>query len=362
MRRLQGGPAALGENDAALHPVPIPRVLKLGAYGFLLTSSHWARGAGIWEGSTPGGIPSGMWIGLLLAGGTVSAWDAWRWRRTARREMARLEAMQSRLQCREQELAGIRDQLTEARRMNTLGLLSASLAHDINNHLSAVRMSNQLVARLSGEAPEIQRRVRNIEGSIQHLRDLVESLFGADRREGQELRQVEVASEVTSLIPLLQDEFLPKVRVDLSLPPGPRIAAVTRTAFRRILMNLIVNAAEAMDRQGVLRIRIAGTDLVSFEAMVLYPAGADRWISLTVEDTGPGIGSEALDRLFDPTYSTKKRDNRLGSGLGLYIVHTLSVEEGIGLAIRSDPGQGTCFELVLPELEQEHDQTRIGCA
>lgn len=362
MRRLQGGPAALGANDAALYPNQVPRLLRLGALSFLLTSTYWVRGTGTLDEVTHAGFPPGWWIGLLLVGGTGIVWDVVRVRRNARRIAGRLEVVQVELKCREKELVRLRDELTEARQMNTLGLLSASLAHDINNHLSAVRMSNQLVARLSGETPEIQRRVRNIEGSIQHLRDLVESLFGADRREGPEFRRVEVASEVTSLIPLLQDEFLPKVGVELDVASEQWIAAVTRTAFRRILMNLIVNAAEAMNRHGVLRLRVARADMVTFEAMLLYPAAADRWISVTVEDTGPGIGSEALDRLFDPTFSTKKRDNRIGSGLGLYIVHTLSVEEGIGLAIRSNPGQGTCFELVLPEFVPEHDHSRIGCA
>lgn len=352
----------MGANDAALYPNRIPIFLRLGFHTFILTPAHCVQGSGIPDTMTLGDDRSVVWIGLLLAGVTASAWDALRVRRKVRGVNGRFAAIQLELRCREKEVAGLRDQLTEARRMNTLGLLSASLAHDINNHLSAVRMSNQLVARQSGEVPEIQRRVRNIEGSIQHLRDLVESLFGADRRDGPELRRVEVAAEVSSLIPLLQDEFLPKVRVDLDLGSGPKLAAVSRTAFRRILMNLVVNAAEAMNRQGDLHIRVAVSDLVSFEAMLLYPAAADRWVVVTVEDTGPGIGSEALDRLFDPTYSTKKRDNRIGSGLGLYIVHTLSVEEGIGLAIRSHPGQGTCFELVLPELAPGCAETTNGCA
>lgn len=362
MRRLQGEPAALGENDAALNPNLLSRLPILGALALLSIEPLPAVGMeALIPSSSPAQVPV-LGVGLLLIGLTYSALTAFRARRLSRSADGQVTSIRSVLRCREQEVKRLREELAETRRMNTLGLLSASLAHDLNNHLSAVRMSNKLVARLSPDLPEIQKRVQNIEGSIQHLRDLVESLLGTDRRCGAELRRAEVGTEVAGLIVLVQDGFLAKVKVEYCLPREALVAAVSRTSFRRILLNLIINAAEAMDRHGTLRIQACHAELVSFDSLLLYPAPADRWISVTIEDTGPGIGPEALDRLFDPTFSTKNRENRIGSGLGLYIVHTLSVEEGIGIGIHSQPGQGTRFELFLPEQISDPQAPGTACA
>ncbi len=352
----------MGENDAALNPSPFPRLFRSGVLVLLCIEPLRALGAeALVSSSSPSRVPI-LGIGLLLIGSTYSALSAMRTRRGSGSVAGRLTSIQSTLRCREQEVKVLREELSETRRMNTLGLLSASLAHDLNNHLSAVRMSNKLVARLSPDLPEVQRRVRGIESSIQHLRDLVESLLGVDRRSVSDLRRVEIDSEVSGLIVLVQDGFLAKVKVELSLPRESLVAAVSRTAFRRILLNLIINAAEAMDRHGTLRIHASRAKLDSFESLLLYPAAADTWISVTIEDNGPGIGPEALDRLFDPTFSTKNRENRIGTGLGLYIVHTLSVEEGVGIGIRSEPGLGTRFELLLPEQVTDSQAPATACA
>ena len=364
MRRLQGGPAALGENDAALNPNQFPRFFRSGVLLLLWVEPLRALGVDVLVSSfsaSPARVPV-LGIGLLLIGSTYSALTALRARRGSCWVDERLATIQSVLKCREREIKLLREELSEARRMNTLGLLSTSLAHDLNNHLSAVRMANKLVARLSPDLPEIQKRVLGIESSIQHLRELVESLLGTDQRSDPERRRVEIGPEVSGLIVLVQDGFLAKVKVELCLSRESLVASVSRTAFRRILLNLIINAAEAMDRHGTLRIRASRVEVVSFDSLLLYPAAADTWISVTIEDTGPGIGSEALDRLFDPTFSTKSRDNRIGTGLGLYIVHTLSIEEGIGLGIQSQPGHGTCFELFLPEWVPDPDVPANNCA
>lgn len=354
----------MGGNDAALNPNQFPRFFRSGVLALLCIEPLRALGVDV-RISSFSSSPARVLVlafGLLLIGSTYYALTTGRARRGSCSVDERLATIQSVLTCREREVKLLREELSETRRMNTLGLLSTSLAHDLNNHLSAVRMANKLVARLSPDLPEVQKRVRAIESSIQHLRDLVESLLGADQRSGPKLRRVEIGTEVSGLIAMVQDGFLAKVQVELCLPQESLVAAVSRTAFRRILLNLIINAAEAMDRHGTLRIRASRAEAVSFDSLLLYPAAADTWISVTIEDTGPGIGSKALDRLFDPTFSTKSRDNRIGTGLGLYIVHTLSVEEGLGLGIQSQAGHGTRFELFPPEWVPDPEVPTNNCA
>ncbi len=287
-------------------------------------------------------------LGILLAGITLTSALAFRARVATQRLGGEIQALRILVTRQAEELVQAREALAETQRLNALGLLTASLMHDLNNHLSNIRMSNKLISRAVPGHPEIQSRVQIIESSIQQVRGMVESFLGfGQRREGMP-RKTDVAAEVSGILQLLRDEFLPGLQVSVTVSESAPLAAVHNASFRRILLNLLINACEAMEKQGRLLIQVDFAATMAFGSAVLTPKTGPPWIRLRIIDTGPGIASENLARLFQPFFTTKHRENRKGSGLGLYIVQTLAAEEGIGLKVSSEPGVGTTFELFLP--------------
>lgn len=232
----------------------------------------------------------------------------------------------------------------------SIELLTAGLLHDLNNQLSAVRMSSQLIARMADGVPEIQKRTDGIERSLQQARELIASMAGLYARPEPRGVTTEVVQVVSETLRTVQDSHLASTRVEVITPSAPILAKVQSTSLHRILLNLLINASEAMEGRGCLRIQVERIRHLESTELVLAPSASSAWIRISVMDSGPGIASDKMGSLFEPSFSTKSRQHRIGSGLGLYVVHTLSKEEGIGLGVQSKLGEGTRFELILPTL------------
>ena len=229
-------------------------------------------------------------------------------------------------------------------------LLAAGILHDLNNQLSAVRMSSQLIARMADGVPEIQKRTNGIERSLQQARQLIASMAELYSRPETRGASAEVDQVISDTVQSVQESHLSATRVEVITPSAPLRANVQSHSLHRILLNLMINAGEAMEGRGCLRIQVERIRSLESASLVLTPANADSWIRISVMDSGPGIAPEAFHRLFQPSYSTKSRQNRIGSGLGLHVVHTLSRHEGIGLGVQSKVGEGARFDLILPAI------------
>ena len=232
----------------------------------------------------------------------------------------------------------------------SMELLAAGILHDLNNQLSAVRMSSQLIARMADGVPEIQKRTNGIERSLQQARQLIASMAELYSRPETRGASAEVDQVISDTVQSVQESHLSATRVEVITPSAPLLANVQSHSLHRILLNLMINAGEAMEGRGCLRIQVERIRSLESASLVLTPANADSWIRISVMDSGPGIAPEAFHRLFQPSYSTKSRQNRIGSGLGLHVVHTLSRHEGIGLGVQSKVGEGARFDLILPAI------------
>ena len=262
----------------------------------------------------------------------------------AARAGAELERIRTEQALRERE-----EQLRQSHKMEAIGRFATGIAHDFNNMLGAIRGFAELAM------PGIP------EGSLAH-ENLQEVLRAADRAQafGQEIllfgRPGEEEREVLQLHTVV-DEVLGLVRA--SLPPTVQIRKRTRTQtddicadanqMRRVVINLCANAGHAMrDRGGVLEVTI---DAVEGEPSYRTTVGTleDRpYVRLTVTDTGDGIPPEILPHVFEPFFTTKARSD--GSGLGLALVERIVTGHGGAIALRSEPGRGTTFEILLPWL------------
>ncbi len=246
---------------------------------------------------------------------------------------------------RELELA--QAEILHGQKMKALGTLAAGIAHDFNNLLSIIRMANKLSGQESPANPEVQDNVRLVEKAVGQGKQLVNSMLGYSRDSGVAQGPFQVAEVVESATGLLSKQFLGGIALKLDLDRQLPLVEASRSRLEQILLNLIVNASEAMKGGGELRVRVsAGCEPNG--TWTLPPARAARYIQLTVADSGPGIPVEILPRIFEPFFTTKHVGATRGTGLGLSMVYTLAQHEGMGIRVESEPGRGTSFFIAIP--------------
>jgi two-component system, cell cycle sensor histidine kinase and response regulator CckA len=186
-----------------------------------------------------------------------------------------------------------------------------------------------------------------VEKAVGQGKQLVNSMLGYSRDPGEEQGPFAIAEVVENDVALLSKQFLSGIELKLELRRDLPRVGISKNRLEQILLNLIVNASEAMKGRGTLRIRLAEGREPS-GPWTLPPATAGRYVELTVADDGPGIPQEILPRIFEPFFTTKHVGATRGTGLGLSMVYTLAHHEGLGLRVESEPGKGTTFLLVIP--------------
>ena len=118
-----------------------------------------------------------------------------------------------------------------------------------------------------------------------------------------------------------------------------------------MLLNLIVNASEAMQGQGKLKLTVQVRAQLPARSFALRPAAAPRFVELSVVDSGPGIPPEIQARLFEPFFTTKRSGAKAGTGLGLSLIYNIAEQDGLGVSVVSEPGNGATFTLTIPVAE-----------
>lgn len=249
----------------------------------------------------------------------------------------------SHAKAREAELAQAQEALRQSQKMEAMGSLTGGVAHDFNNLLTPIIGSLDMLVR-KGVGSERERRL--IDGALQsaeRAKTLVQRLLAFARRQPLQPTAVNVGRLVEGMVGLLGSTLGPTidVRVDLAadLPP----ANADPNQLEMALLNLAVNARDAMPDGGELRISARRETLRGDHASGV---DAGHYVRLSVADTGVGMDEDTLRRATEPFFSTKGIGK--GTGLGLSMVHGLAAQLGGGLSMESSPGRGTAIELLLP--------------
>lgn len=245
------------------------------------------------------------------------------------------------------QLTAAQAELIHSQKMKALGTLAAGIAHDFNNLLSVIRMSNQLTGTAAKDSPDIQENVNEVEQAVQQGKKLVRSMLGYSREEAGEQGPFGLPELVEDTVALLSKQFLSGIALTLELDRDTSLIRGSRNRLEQILLNLIVNAAEAMEDGGTLRICVRQINALP-DRLVLRPKDAGAYLELGVADSGPGIAPEILPRIFEPFYTTKHRGVTRGTGLGLSTVYTTSEQDQLGIAVETKPGAGTRFSIFIP--------------
>ncbi|HVY69560.1 MAG TPA: ATP-binding protein, partial [Verrucomicrobiae bacterium] len=219
---------------------------------------------------------------------------------------------------------------------------------DFNNLLSVVRMANKSIRRDANGHDGISESTADIEEAVMDGKRLVQSMLGYSRDGVSAPGPYQLAEVVRDIVALLTRQFLSGLELQLDLDVSLPAAHGSRGRLRQLLLNLLVNASEAMRGQGTLRIELRRESPPREAVMILRPAPARAFARLTVADTGPGIRPEIQPRLFEPFFTTKNSGEQRGTGLGLSLVYALAEQEGIGIQVESEPGSGAAFHLFVP--------------
>lgn len=232
------------------------------------------------------------------------------------------------------ERRGLEEQLSHARKMEAVGQLTGGVAHDFNNLLTVVLGNIELIKRRTGEQHELARQIEAVRLAAEKGGALTRQLLAFSRRQRLNPLTVDLNVLIADFAPLLRQAVGEAVVIDLSLAAEPLPAHLDPAQFESALLNLAVNARDAMEGGGVLSIatKTVGED--------------DPRILVTVRDTGPGMDAGVASRIFEPFFTTKEIGK--GSGLGLSQVYGFVRQSGGEVSVSSSPGQGAVFEVYLP--------------
>jgi signal transduction histidine kinase/ligand-binding sensor domain-containing protein len=252
----------------------------------------------------------------------------------------------------ELEIAG--QELLQSQKMTALGTLAAGIAHDFNNILSIVKGSAQIIEENPGNPEKIRTRVDRIKTVVEQGAGIVNAMLGFSSGAGEQAGSCDLNAVVADTLKLLGDRFLREVEVKCQPAPQLSIVHASKNFIQQILLNLIFNGAEAMSGRKQIVLSTQTLDRLP-EGLMLAPAQANAYVSVSVSDSGCGIPPENLPRIFEPFFTTKALSVRRGTGLGLSMVYELAKKMGAGLAVESVVDHGSVFTLILPVQEQPAD-------
>ncbi len=229
------------------------------------------------------------------------------------------------------------ERLRQTQRMETLGTLAGGVAHDFNNQLTAILGNARLV--LEGLDPDDPKRLplADLEQAAEHCAELTRGLLTFARRNPSEPRAVDVEKSLREVETVLRPTLEPRVRLEIRLGPRPWPVLADPSQLRRALINLAVNARDAL--------RGTGTIVLEAENAPAATSGEGR-VALTVRDDGAGMDARTREHLFDPFFTTKAVGE--GTGLGLAIVYGVVEAHGASIEVESEPGRGTAVRLLWP--------------
>ncbi len=250
------------------------------------------------------------------------------------------------------ELRSTEHQLWQSQKLEVVGALAGGIAHDFNNVLGGILGYASLIRTYLKDRPIAAKYLETIERSAIRGAELTGRLLSASRKTPARWEPVNLNLVVEETLELLAHSLDKSIRLDRRLDSRVRSMMADASQLQQIVLNLCVNARDAMPSGGLLRISTRLND------------AGDR-IQLTVEDTGVGMDAKTLARLFEPFFSTK---GDAGTGLGLSVVYGIVRSLGGEVGVKSSPGRGARFDVVLPchlaeeapSLEQAADETPLG--
>ncbi len=281
----------------------------------------------------------------------------------------------------------VEEHLREAEKMEVIGRLAGGIAHDFNNLLTGILLycdllmaglesgglergrlenggfengglANRRLENSGLQRNELCQYVEEVRMAGEQGAALTHQLLAIARKQAAEPRPIPINKIVASTENLLQRLIGEQIELVTALDSGAGLVLADPAQLRQILLNLLVNARDAMPQGGKIRLITRAAEFPGEVSSEAEPGSARRAVSLAVKDNGCGMDAETRARLFEPFFTTKKPGE--GTGLGLATVQRIVSESGGTIAVESEPGRGTCIEVFLPAIESSTVESSIG--
>ena len=249
-------------------------------------------------------------------------------------------------------------QFRQAQKMDAVGRLAGGIAHDFNNILAVIQLQSSLLLEEPGIEPKIDEGVRQIVAATKRAADMTRQLLTFSRQSVRQVRALdlrEILGSMTALLrPVLGEDLVLENHFAATLP----LVNADPSMMEQVLMNLAVNARDAMPKGGRLTIALSAVDVDLNRASAHGQIAPGRFVCLSVADTGCGISAENLTRVFEPFFTTKEVGK--GTGLGLATVFGIVQQHRGWIEVASTVGQGTTFNVYLPAAAASPEQRAAG--
>jgi PAS domain S-box-containing protein len=244
----------------------------------------------------------------------------------------------------------LEDQLRQAQKMEGIGRLAAGVAHDFNNLLTAIGGRCYLVlGKLTAENP-LRREIEIIQGAAERAAKLTHQLLAFSRKQILDPCVLDLNATVTGIEPLLRRMIREDIEIATALDSAAGRVKADAGQIEQVLLNLAVNASDAMPNGGWLTLATGNVTLDEAYARTHAEVEPGPYVMLSVSDTGHGMTAEVQAHIFEPFFTTKEVGK--GTGLGLATVYGIAKQSGGHITVYSEPGHGAVFKLYLPRVEE----------
>ena len=259
----------------------------------------------------------------------------------------------------ERERQLLQGQLLQSQKMESIGRLAGGVAHDFNNILTAILSYAELSLMKLAEEHPVRKHLVSIQEASEKAATLTHQLLAFSRRQVLEMKAMDLNKVIEGMADMLSRMIGEDVLLELKTEATISTIRADRGQIEQVLMNLAVNARDAMTSGGRLLIGTKDVDLNDALLLTQETVSYDKYVMLSVTDTGAGMTAEVRDRIFEPFFTTKELGR--GTGLGLATVYGIVKQHSGNIAVDSEPGKGTTFNVYFPIAgergqEQEMDQ------
>jgi PAS domain S-box-containing protein len=251
----------------------------------------------------------------------------------------------------------LQERLRHSQRLEAIGSLASGIAHDFNNLLMGVMGYTTLAIKSNaqGDTAQVEQHLERVRAAADRAKSLTHQLLAFGRKQLLREEVLDVASAITETAELLGRVIGDDIELVVEIDPGAGAVNVDPAQFEQLLMNLAINARDAMPAGGTLTISAGKRKIRRGEQL---PRG--RYVSIIVSDTGTGMEQATQERLFEPFFTTKPKGQ--GTGLGLASAHGFVSQSGGEIRVSSTLGVGTCFEILLPQVEAANQSLEPGAS
>jgi two-component system, cell cycle sensor histidine kinase and response regulator CckA len=244
----------------------------------------------------------------------------------------------------------LEEQLRQSQKMEAVGLLAGGVAHDFNNLLTVISGSTELLLGDAADLDPSRGRLQAIRTAADQAAALTRQLLAFSRKQVLQPKVLDLNAAVSETESMLRRLIGAHIELTTALDPNLGLVRADPGQIGQVILNLAVNARDAMAAGGRLTIETANLDLDEAEARHRLALEPGRYVTISVTDTGHGMDEETQARIFEPFFTTKEQGR--GTGLGLATVYGILAQSGGGIDVRSAPGAGTTFTVCLPCLDE----------